>query len=308
MTITDGRTPFVQTVEGLHPYRKYSVTVRAYTKCWGKYTWQQLKTKTAVPAAPPSKEFIDSTEDVIIIKLQSPKEEDVNGFIEKYTIKYAWKNKTCWNSEDGELIEQSISYNKSDLSYRLSALRPYWYYNITMSASTSEGAGPYGWCDGCYLRTKESTPGEIEHLTVQTSAESGNLDWSPPCRPNGIITKYTINIRNVDTDVSWTNNTSSNETHYTIRNLLPYSNYTVKIAANTKEGPGKFAKETNLRTKIAKPWTPSDPKAITKSATSLNVTWKTPNLYTGPTKYTVTIMGIKNVTIKIKPCETGFGE
>ncbi|XP_053398119.1 receptor-type tyrosine-protein phosphatase beta-like [Mercenaria mercenaria] len=306
MTITDGSIPFEQKVEDLHPYRYYNVTVRAYTKCWGTYTWQQLKTKTGVPEAPPSIENMNSTEDEIIIKLKPPKEEDANGEIKEYTIKYAWKNKTCWNSEDGEIVEQSISYNKSDLSYRLSHLRPYWYYNITMGASTSEGAGPFGWCDGCYLRTKESTPGDIENLAVQTSAETAELDWSPPCRTNGILTKYTMNIRNVDTNVNWTNETSSNETHHTIRNILPYSNYTIMIAANTKEGPGKFAQETSLRTNIAKPRMPTDPKAITKSATSLNVSWKTPNLYTGPTKYTVTVMDLKNTSIKIQPCETGI--
>ncbi|XP_053398124.1 phosphatidylinositol phosphatase PTPRQ-like [Mercenaria mercenaria] len=51
---------------------------------------------------------------------------------------------------------------------------------------------------------------------------------------------------------------------------------------------------------------PTYPKAITKSATSLNVTWKTPNLYTGPTKYIVSVIDSKNISIQIKPCDTGF--
>ncbi|XP_053398123.1 phosphatidylinositol phosphatase PTPRQ-like [Mercenaria mercenaria] len=252
MPLTVGNMTFTQKVEHLHPYRNYSVTVRAYTKCWGRYIWKQLKTKTAVPAAPPSKEYINFTEDEIIIKLKPPKKEDANGVIKKFTIKYSWKNKTCWNSKDGDIVEQRIPCNEIDLPCNVTHLRPYWYYTINMSASTSEGEGPYGGCDGCYLRTKESTPGDIENLTVNPSAESANLSWSSPCRTNGILTKYTINLRNVDTNESWTNNTSSNETNHTIRNLLPYSNYTIMIAANTKVGPGKFAQNTTLQTKIDK--------------------------------------------------------
>jgi hypothetical protein len=65
-------------------------------------------------------------------------------------------NNTCWDSNDGVIIKET-NYTNNGSVHKVSNLRPYWFYNITVSASTEVGEGPAGWCDDCYFRTKTSS-------------------------------------------------------------------------------------------------------------------------------------------------------
>ena len=68
------------------------------------------------------------------------------------------------------------------------------------------------------------------------------LYWDPPNKPNGVITAYTLTIENSQRSNSHTTSFPVfNESHYLAENLTPYSRYSWRILASTKEGPGPQA-------------------------------------------------------------------
>lgn len=61
--------------------------------------------------------------------------------------------------------------------------------------------------------------------------------WSPPVRPNGVITRYTLYIGH-DGGAIDVFNTDRQSTSYSITNLLPYQHVTVAVTASTRIGEG----------------------------------------------------------------------
>ncbi|XP_060604246.1 phosphatidylinositol phosphatase PTPRQ-like [Ruditapes philippinarum] len=298
--------PREDVVEQLHPYRQYNVTVRAYTKCWGNFTWLNSETESDLPSAAPSIRTLIPTEEGFNISMVPPDEDDRNGVITNYTIRYTWINNTCWDSHDGEIVEETI-YTNNESNHEVSNLRPYWYYNITVSASTKVGEGPVGWCDAYYVRTNTSIPGDVRNLTIITTSSNASLTWVTPCETNGIITMYSINITNNDTSTTWENETDGNMTQFVVQNLLPYSNYSFSLAASTEKGIGNRSIDIEKRTDTAKPYQPRNPRADKTYSTRIDVKWDTPDLYTGPTRYFCIPVDDKNKNIKLENSEVhGF--
>ena len=100
-----------------------------------------------------------------------------------------------------------------------------------------------------------SVPGKISSSPENTNmtSTSASFSWLPPCRTNGIITKYSVTVINKDHE----DNGQLPETHFEykdtsvrISNLLPYSNYTIDVKAVTEIGPGDPSAITNFTTKI----------------------------------------------------------
>ncbi|XP_060598895.1 protein sidekick-2-like, partial [Ruditapes philippinarum] len=301
------------TLTGLDEFWTYLITVTASTDRGNTPVTFRVKTAEGIPSAAPSVDKLTPTEHAEVgfkISLNPPGERDINGIITNYTIRYAWKNDTCWNSDNGVMVEETRSTtNRSD--YEVSNLRPYWFYNITVSASTNVGEGPVGWCDDCYFRTKSSKPGEIRNVKISTTSNDANITWEAPCETNGIITKYTINTTNTDPTSTlkhnmprtWKNETDGNITQFIVKNLLPYRNYSFSIAAYTEKGVGNLSFGIKRRTDIAKPRPPINPKAKNINSTTIEVTWDTPDLFTGPTRYFVIPVDDKDNNIKLNSCE-----
>lgn len=63
------------------------------------------------------------------------------------------------------------------------------------------------------------------------------VHWSPPLRPNGVITRYTLYAGH-DSGAVDVFNTDGRSTSYNITNLLPYQHVTVALTASTSVGEG----------------------------------------------------------------------
>lgn len=95
---------------------------------------------------------------------------------------------------------------------------------------------------------------DINRITNTVTSKSITLKWETPCRPNGIITNYTIQIKNTnpsDEQPDSTKITSSNETTETIEGLMPYRNYTISISGNTIAGANNDSDTFKLTTNIS---------------------------------------------------------
>ena len=76
---------------------------------------------------------------------------------------------------------------------------------------------------------------------IQTAATLTeiSISWSPPTKPNGIITVYEIRYRE-STSTDPYNITNTTNTQYSIVGLIPNTSYTIGVRAYTSAGPGEW--------------------------------------------------------------------
>ena len=87
----------------------------------------------------------------------------------------------------------------------------------------------------CHYTVPESPPANI--FFDNSSSDSIVVHWSPPLRPNGIITRYTLYVGH-DSGAVDAYNTDGRSASYNITNLLPYQHVTVAVTASTSVGEG----------------------------------------------------------------------
>ena len=101
----------------------------------------------------------------------------------------------------------------------------------------------------CYFYTAPSGAPLFNNIMPNKTSTTLDLEWEPPLRQhrNGIIIRYSLQIRNVATgNVSVLNNIHSTNT--TVRQLLPYTTYEYQIAAYTSVGRGPFTSPLSIQT------------------------------------------------------------
>ena len=86
---------------------------------------------------------------------------------------------------------------------------------------------------------------KIERKTSTTIS----LSWLSPSNDsiNGVLVGYRVNYQHngkayVGVD------TTNNQTRVTLKRLGKYTNYTIRVAARTLRGPGRFSKPVNVMT------------------------------------------------------------
>ncbi|XP_019637964.1 PREDICTED: phosphatidylinositol phosphatase PTPRQ-like [Branchiostoma belcheri] len=110
-------------------------------------------------------------------------------------------------SDSGE----SMMVKSNSLNVTLVDLTPGTLYNFTVytvsgnKESVGTGYGP--------VPTLEEPPGPVSNLTlVATSSTTLQVSWQPPEEPNGVLTSYTLRVRN-SADMEWNNNCWSTYGH-----------------------------------------------------------------------------------------------
>lgn len=84
---------------------------------------------------------------------------------------------------------------------------------------------------------------------VRKTSQSIYLKWTPPSKPNGIITKYTITYtsraHSADSDRTMTlsADTPNNQSQYNLTRLHPFWMYTITVQAFTVVGQGEVDSE-----------------------------------------------------------------
>ncbi|PVD36302.1 hypothetical protein C0Q70_03280 [Pomacea canaliculata] len=128
-------------------------------------------------------------------------------------------------------------------SFNLTLLQPSTLYSIRVQAYNAKGASKLS--EAVEARTEEDEPGPPVNLTYGVvKPGSIRLQWSPPSRPNGIITSYVI-FYNVDKDVPdtmWKNLTKTGKQTVAQVDDLDFDRYFFKMSACTKAGLGNPTK------------------------------------------------------------------
>ena len=80
---------------------------------------------------------------------------------------------------------------------------------------------------------------------VSVNSSSVTLQWSPPDIPNGVITRYSIQLNGTDID-----DISSNVRMYTIGQLPSDTVYVLQLTASTSVGEGPPGSVTIITCKL----------------------------------------------------------
>uniref|UniRef100_A0A0K0FGC5 Netrin receptor DCC (inferred by orthology to a human protein) n=1 Tax=Strongyloides venezuelensis TaxID=75913 RepID=A0A0K0FGC5_STRVS len=193
-----------------------------------------IKTLSDVPSGRPfnirvTERFPDS----ISLSWSGPREDERNGEITGYNIKYKAKKK-------GSKLK--IAHVKGDVQkFQLSRLEGGTQYSIRIAAVNSNGTGPYSEAisaETSFEDKVENQPvGPPIELRVVPSFDRIRVSWKPPIDDSAIIRGYTIgwgiNVPDVESA-----QVDGNIREFTIKNLKPNKEYVVSARAYNNFGAG----------------------------------------------------------------------
>ncbi|OCT87568.1 hypothetical protein XELAEV_18021265mg [Xenopus laevis] len=267
----------------LKKYSQYHVVVSAYTVHGnGNQTSDILNITTLedVPdSAPEDIKYTNISSTEIEVSFSPPLIP--NGNIMYYTIYITWKNET---------MERAV--NTTNITEKISGLKKYTSYFLSVSASTIKGEGIRSAPQ--IITTDEDAPSSPPRSLAfeQLSGITMKLSWEPPLMPNGIILNYTVYIWN-----EFSNKTVTVEkTFVELEHLETNNEYNAFVTTNTRFGDGNI-KSVIIQFRTSE-GAPSDPprniayKNITSD--SIMVYWTPPSKPNGIIQYY--IVYYRNIT------------
>lgn len=160
-------------------------------------------------------------------------------------------------------------------------LYPFSMYDVRIEACTNRGCGVGEKLD---MRTEEAMPRDQQPPVL--AAKTNNiivLSWSPPGKPNGIITKYKVQRRELNIMVPVIAYQGLRREYYDT-NVKPYTTYQYNVISYNKVG---YA-ESKWNTILSLEDVPADiqpPKVNVTSSTTVIVSWSPPIRPNGRLKY-----------------------
>uniref|UniRef100_A0A3B3HQ50 Protein tyrosine phosphatase receptor type Q n=1 Tax=Oryzias latipes TaxID=8090 RepID=A0A3B3HQ50_ORYLA len=224
-------------------------------------------------SAPENLTVEDTTPSTVTLTWSKP--EKANGVIQYY-----------------EVLLNNASFtaamNTTSNRVTLTSLKPFSYYNVSVRAYTRYGHGNQT-SNTLYLLSGEDVPGSPPYGLSYESITPGevNVTWQPPLLPNGIITHYSLELRNSTNYLNLTSRT--NFIHIT--HLRKYTKYQVVVQAHTHAGPGNYSSEPlNITTLEDVPNGPvSNLTYQIFSSTAVIVSWDPPTEPNGRPYYLLTL-------------------
>ncbi|XP_062830266.1 receptor-type tyrosine-protein phosphatase delta isoform X25 [Anolis carolinensis] len=268
----DDTTEHEMVISGLQPETTYSLTVTAYTtKGDGARSKPRLVSTTgAVPGKP---RLVISHTQMSTALIQWHPPIDTYGPLQGYRLRFGRKDTDVLTTRD--FTDKDDHYTATDIHKGTS-------YIFKLSARNKVGFGEEMVKE---ISIPEDLPSGFPQNLHSESATSTSvhLTWQPPIlsERNGIITKYTLQYRDINvvhhpTEVP----VSPPDTIMTLSGLKPDTTYDVKIRAHTSKGPGPYSPSVQFRT------LPVDQAVFAKNfhvkavmKTSVLLSWEIPENY-----------------------------
>ncbi|XP_027128956.1 phosphatidylinositol phosphatase PTPRQ [Larimichthys crocea] len=210
----------------LKKYFPYVLTVTPATGAGPAYnhtSMMYLRTDDDIPSSAP---LLVSTRNVssssIAVVWQRPLE--ANGEITEYIL-------TLFGPGGSNIT------HTNNTSLILTNLLPYTAYNLSITAATRKGSGPYLMLQ---LHTDEGGPmSPPRNLIIYNhTAVSVWLSWEPPLEPNGVVIQYGFRIRDLITHTVTHRNSSGPLTTEYLSGFRPHSSYEISVYSFTRVGHG----------------------------------------------------------------------
>ncbi|XP_062838740.1 phosphatidylinositol phosphatase PTPRQ isoform X3 [Anolis carolinensis] len=256
-------------INGLQPFTKYAIAVSAFTIIGeGPPAILIARTSEQVPSSVENINYKNISSSSILLYWNVP--VNPNGEITHYTV-YAMELDT----------NRAFHMTTSNNSILITDLRKYTNYKMRVAASTTIGESALSEDNDIFVTTPEDEPDsppqnvEISEVT----ATEINLRWSPPEKPNGIITHYEVIYEDASTSV-FKNTTATN---LLLNGLKPYTLYNISVRAFTSLGHGNQSSALlSVRTAETVPEVP--PQNITYrniSSTEIELSYFPPSVPNG---------------------------
>ncbi|RDD37102.1 Protein sidekick-2, partial [Trichoplax sp. H2] len=259
------------TLQNLIPFTTYNVALRAATIAGfgpASPTISFITQQSEPSSYPPNLNVTAWTANSIYVSWQPIMLLYRNGIIIAYNISY---NSLRWNHRG------VLQVNGSTFSAVLHNLLPYSAYNVTVSAATVAGFGPYSLeiSATTYQAAPSSYPRNI--TVIALSSTSIYITWQSLrfVDRNGIITFYTICYNSTQWNDNGVVQVGSSTTNVTVGNLIPFTTYNVTLKAATVIGFGPESPVTSSTTYQSAPSSyPLNLNATALTANSINISWQ----------------------------------
>ncbi|XP_043263216.1 neogenin isoform X7 [Colletes gigas] len=216
----------------------------------------------SVPSAPRSLSLVIVTARFVTLRWQEP--ENTNGDILNYYIYY---------KQEGAQRERVHTQQK--LEAMIPGLQPSMTYQFRVVALNARGPGMSSEVLQVTTLTEANVPGPPLNLEGHaTSSTSISLSWEKPQVVNGRISKYLITFVEGDNEEIMRETIS---TMHELIDLVPYTEYSIRVQAVNENGPGAFSRDIIARTYSTQPTDP--PHNVTvepASPTSIIIRWEPP--------------------------------
>ncbi|ULU01578.1 hypothetical protein L3Y34_001716 [Caenorhabditis briggsae] len=206
----------------------------------------------------------------VVVRWKPPR--DPNGVITGYTLTYKLKSIGECGPRSAAPIEKHVRNEEQTLE----GLLPDSTYEIHVVAHTSH-AGPQS--SVVTVTTEEAAPtGPPQNVRVGSITSSrADVTWAQPeCEQrNGKITDYEYELWSMDT---WADNsTGHNPTErLNLDQLIPYTQYQIRVRAINKEGEGPFGEWVPFTTQSTNPPAPTDLQEEATFPHAIEISWLPP--------------------------------
>ncbi|XP_069687424.1 cell adhesion molecule Dscam1 isoform X3 [Periplaneta americana] len=285
-------------LSGLHPATTYHIRMSAINGIEPSAFTEPIaaKTQEEAPVGPPQSVHVETLgPDQLLATWKPPQPELWNGDLLGYVI--YWNVHSASSGFGGNHTSSHTVRGASVNQFRLTDLRKFTRYDITIAAFNGVGVGPQS--SVVTATTQEGVP-EAPPQNVACSplsSQSVKVSWSPPPanQHGGLLQGYKVIYRPVFKDSivhtasSEVKRTSSVETY--LHGLLKFTNYSVRLLAYTSVGDGVVSDPTYCATEQDVPGSPSGIKALALTGDSILVSWLPPDQPNGIiVQYTVYVI------------------
>eukprot|EP00057_Strongylocentrotus_purpuratus_P017913 XP_011672387.1 PREDICTED: receptor-type tyrosine-protein phosphatase T isoform X2 [Strongylocentrotus purpuratus] len=286
-TVQD-RTPILGNnvqIDGLDACTGYRFRIRVVTTQLRRSEWhmEMAMTNISAPGMPVITELTPHQEHSgtsgLTVTWQPPSSPPCRPT--QYEIKYyVLQGDMCEDNSKDRIMTSAGTVNGSTFTFNVLELRPNSEYRVLVRGRTSSG---YGDSDSHSATTGYSYPtGPPTNIqSASTKKRSIVFTWDKPECGNrsGPISSYEVMLSNYTGGVVYYGNVSAGAASagYKISDLIPYSNYSIRIRAWNYELAGEYGPAIRTQTDEAKPAPPIGVKLPSSDQGSITVEWMSPN-------------------------------
>ncbi|KAK3593323.1 hypothetical protein CHS0354_031382 [Potamilus streckersoni] len=227
-------------LKGLAYFEFYELQIAAYNgKGTGVFSESiTVRTLEGHPTASPENVTVEATNSTTItVKWTPPNQQFINGINQGYKVEA--KRTEVVQTEIVAIVSPDPSNPTGLQTTKLTNLKKFTQYNITVLCYTSQGEGPKS--APKVIRTDEDLPGRVDSLTFQDIRDTSlKVIWTPPSEINGILTGYVLRYeKKNDSSTMRVVELPKSNLSFTIYNLTPMTKYSIYVQAKTSKGSGE---------------------------------------------------------------------
>ncbi|CAI5445350.1 unnamed protein product [Caenorhabditis angaria] len=266
------------TIEGLTPYTKYVMRVKAYNSVGGGPNTENLVVMTAKANAPlPPQDLVVAQEgtDFFMVSWVSP--YPPYGPHDSYKITYRQLPTNDWVEIEKGVKDPILKCpgESNRFCYNATGLESGQQFEIKVAARIEGGIyGP--WSKEVIANTLQVLPDAPRSIhLIEKTDHSLHIRWTPPIDPKGYIKQYRVSIVSLDdiNDKKQTYLVDHPTVTYLFDDLHPETSYNISIAAGTKQGFGREIWTRYTTDPFNIPVVGTVPTVTAEGSSVLNVEW-----------------------------------